>query len=342
LSAQPERAGRPVRLLDLYPPRADFRQDALNGLRREEKAISPKYFYDAEGSRLFDAITELPEYYLTRTELAIMDQSMGELSRRVGPGVSVIEFGAGSGLKTRRLLAGLRDPFAYVPVDISRDYLLDCAEAIAADFPSIEVLPVCADFTRPFELPVPEPLPLRNLVYFPGSTIGNFTAPQAQHLLRVMYEEAGEGGALLIGVDLRKDPEILERAYNDGAGVTAAFNLNLLSRMNRELGADFDLSLFAHEACWNGNEGRMEMRLRSLAGQSVRLCGETIRFAEGEAILTEYSHKYGPGEFAGLAAGAGFSVEKVWTDSDRMFSVQLLTRNGLPGQKFLSDEVLLT
>lgn len=317
----------PVRLLDLHPPRADFRMDALDGLRSGSKSISPMYFYDAPGSALFDAITELPEYYPTRTELAIMDRHLGEMARLAGPGVSVIEFGAGSGLKTRQLLAGLEDPVAYVPVEISREHLLDAAERIALEFPALEVLPVCADFTRPFQLPEPDRMPLRNLVYFPGSTIGNFTPSQARGLLKVMHTEAAAGGALLIGVDLRKDRATLERAYNDAAGVTAEFNLNLLRRMNRELGADFDLSRFEHRADWNENAGRIEMRLVSRVAQRVTVAGETIRFDAGECILTEYSHKYELEQFAAMAAAAGFEVARVWTDPDRLFSVQFLARD---------------
>ena len=316
-----------VRLLDLHPPRSDFRADVLKGLRRAEKSISPMYFYDAAGSALFDAITGLPEYYPTRTELAIMDARLGEMAELAGPGVSVIEFGAGSGLKTRQLLAGLEDPIAYVPVDISRELLLESAESIAEEFPGLEVLPVCADFTRPFQLPEPDRMPLRNLVYFPGSTIGNFPRDEARDLLRVMHTEAAAGGALLIGVDLRKDRRTLERAYNDAAGVTAEFNLNLLERMNRELGADFDPSRFEHQATWNDAAGRIEMRLVSRADQQVTVAGQPIDFEAGEAILTEYSHKYELDEFAGLAADAGFAVAQVWTDPDRLFSVQFLVRD---------------
>ena len=316
-----------VRLLDLHPPRSDFRADVLEGLRGPEKSISPMYFYDAAGSALFDAITELPEYYPTRTELAIMDAHLNEMADLAGPGVSVIEFGAGSGLKTRQLLAGLHDPIAYVPVDISREFLLESAESIAAEFPGLQVLPVCADFTRPFQLPEPDPLPLRNLVYFPGSTIGNFTRDEARNLLQVMHTEAAEDGALLIGVDLRKDRRTLERAYNDVTGVTADFNLNLLERMNRELGAEFDAECFEHQATWNPAAGRIEMRLVSRADQQVNVAGRAIDFAAGEAILTEYSHKYELDEVAGLAAGAGFSVAQIWTDPDRLFSVQFLVRD---------------
>jgi dimethylhistidine N-methyltransferase len=319
---------RPVRLLDLHPSAGDFARDVVEGLSLPAKALSPKYFYDARGSALFDRITELPEYYLTRTELAIMAESMGEIADAVGPDASVIEFGAGSGLKTRRLLAGLHAPVSYVPVEISRGHLLESAQGIADEFPRIEVLPVCADFTRPFDLPQPARMPIRNLVYFPGSTIGNFARPEALDLLRVMHTEAAPGGALLIGVDLRKERGILERAYDDAAGVTAAFNLNLLARINRELGADFDLGRFRHQATWNPDDGRVEMRLISLAEQTVTVAGREIRFERDEPILTEYSHKYELDEFADLAASAGFGVEEIWVDDDRLFSIQLLAREG--------------
>ena len=315
-----------VRLLDLHPSAGDFARDVAEGLSAPTKALSPKYFYDARGSHLFDLITELPEYYLTRTELAIMAASMSDIAERVGPDASVIEFGAGSGLKTRRLLAGLRAPVSYVPVEISRGHLMSAAEAIAEDFPDIEVLPVCADFTQAFELPQPEHMPVRNLVYFPGSTIGNFTKPEALALLEVMHTEAADGGALLIGVDLRKDRETLERAYDDAAGVTAAFNLNLLARINRELDADFDLVQFRHEARWNPADGRIEIRLISRREQTVRVGEGRFHFERDEAILTEYSHKYELDEFADLAAGAGFATEQIWVDDERLFSIQLLTR----------------
>jgi dimethylhistidine N-methyltransferase len=325
--AQTAPRSRQVKLLDLHPPIADFADDVLEGLSQPSKALAPKYFYDARGSRLFDRITELPEYYLTRTELAIMEASMADMAARVGPDASVIEFGAGSGLKTRRLLAGLDAPVCYVPVEISRDHLLGAAQVIADEFPAIEVLPVCADFTQPFELPEPVRTPARNLVYFPGSTIGNFPCPEAVELLRVMHTEAGAGGGLLIGVDLRKDRATLEAAYDDDAGVTADFNLNLLVRINRELGADFAVDQFRHEATWNPEAGRIEIRLVSRTEQSVRIKGRRIRFAAGEAILTEYSHKYELGEFRDLAGTAGFQVDKVWLDDDRLFSIQLLVRD---------------
>lgn len=317
----------PVRLLDLHPPRGDFREEVAEGLSARPKMISPKYFYDERGSHLFDEITQLPEYYPTRTELSIMDVRMPEIAALVGPDACIIEFGSGSGLKTRRLIEGLESPAAYVPVEISREHLLDAAQTLAEEFPTLEVRPVCADFTRAFELPTPTRTPSRNLVYFPGSTIGNFTDPEAEALLEVMHTEAAPGGALLIGVDLRKDPEVLEKAYNDDAGVTAEFNLNLLRRMNRELGTDFELDRFEHRAIWDDREGRIEMRLKSLADQSVTLNGEQISFEAGENIVTEYSRKYRLEEFAGLAEDAGFHPVQVWADEDRLFSVHYLERD---------------
>ncbi|MDT8319954.1 MAG: L-histidine N(alpha)-methyltransferase [Xanthomonadales bacterium] len=301
--------------------------EILRGLSMVQKSLSPKFFYDERGSALFDAICELPEYYPTRTELQIMRSRIGEIAARVGPRASVIEFGSGSSRKTRILLEHLDDLAAYVPVDISRDHLLAAAQSIAADFPAIEILPVAADFTRPFPLPNPRIEPQRNLVYFPGSTIGNFSLQAAHELLRVMHQEAGENGALLIGVDLKKDPRILERAYNDGAGVTADFNLNLLSRLNREFGADFDLDRFRHRAIWNAAAGRIEMHLVSLCEQRVHVGGRAFEFAADEFIVTEYSHKYTLEQFNVMATGAGFRVIDAWTDPRKWFSVQFCLRN---------------
>lgn len=313
-----------VRLLDLHPPHGDFRAEVLQGLRSDHKWLSAKYFYDERGSHLFDAITHLPEYYPTRTELAIMEGRMAEIAAHAGSRGCIIEFGSGSGLKTRRLLSGLDSPVAYVPVEISRDHLLSSAQTLADEFPDLEVLPVCADFTAPFELPVPAEQPNRNLVYFPGSTIGNFPDDEAAELLKVMRVEAGPGGGLIIGVDLRKDRQILERAYNDKDGITAEFNLNLLRRINRELGGDFDLNRFRHRAIWNGSDGRVEMYLDSQADQTVEIGGERISFGKGESILTEYSHKYEPQEFANLADSVGLRVVQVWIDPDALFSIQYL------------------
>jgi len=305
----------------------DELDELIEGLRKPEKTISPKYFYDERGSQLFEEITRLPEYYPTETELGIMQDNIGEIASLVGKQASLIEFGSGSSLKTRVLLEHLDELAAYVPVDISEDHLLESAKQIREEFPDLDVLPVVADFTQPFQLPDPKVMPVRNIVYFPGSTIGNFTHDEAEELLRVMYGEAGAGGALLIGVDLQKDPAIIERAYNDSAGVTAEFNRNMLRHLNREFRADFDVDAFAHSAEYNEEEGRIEIRLVSERDQRFRLGGESFSIAKDEAILTEYSHKYTLEGFAAMAATAGFRVERVWMDAERLFSVQYLVRD---------------
>jgi dimethylhistidine N-methyltransferase len=307
---------------------ADDELDALiDGLSQPEKMISPKYFYDERGSQLFEKITRLPEYYPTETELGIMRDNIGEIVSLVGKQASLIEFGSGSSLKTRVLLEHLDELAAYVPVDISEDHLLESAQQIRKEFPGLDVLPVVADFTHPFRLPSPIVMPVRNIVYFPGSTIGNFTHDAAHELLLVMHEEAGAGGALLIGVDLQKDPVIIERAYNDSVGVTAEFNRNMLRHLNREFGADFDVDAFAHSAEYNEDEGRIEIRLVSERHQEFTLGDASFSIGKDEAILTEYSHKYTLDGFAAMAQTAGFTVERVWMDAERLFSVQYLVRD---------------
>ena len=301
--------------------------ELLAGLRREEKTISPKYFYDERGSQLFDRITQLPEYYPTRTELGIMRDRIDEIAAVVGERASLIEFGSGSSTKIRILLDHLQSLAAYVPVDISDEHLLAAAERLRQDYcPDIEILPIVADFTQVFELPIPTVPPVRNVVYFPGSTIGNFAPAAALDLLRIMHHESRAGGALLIGVDLQKDRATLERAYNDAQGVTAQFNRNILRHINREYGANFNLDAFRHRAEYNAEQGRIEMRLDALSDMRIRLGGEEIAIAEGEAILTEYSYKYTLDSFAALAQEAGFEVSRVWTDADNLFSVQYCER----------------
>ncbi len=300
--------------------------EILEGLSRTRKSISSKFFYDARGSQLFDAICELPEYYLTKTELAIMRAHISDISALVGPQASVIEFGSGSSLKTHLLLECLDQLAAYVPVDISREHLMIAAESIAAEYPGTEVWPVLADFMHPFKLPNPSITPLRNIVYFPGSTIGNFLPEEAHGLLQVMHEEAGEDGALLIGVDLQKDKDLIERAYNDSAGVTAEFNLNMLTRINRDFGADFNVDRFRHNAVYIEEQGRIEMSLISDCEQLVRIDGQSFHFGKGEAMLTEHSHKYTLEQFRGMANRAGFIVDTVWTDPEQLFSVQYCLR----------------
>ena len=300
--------------------------EIIDGLQKPEKMISPKYFYDERGSQLFDDITHLPEYYPTETELGIMRSNVEEIAQLIGKQASLIEFGSGSSRKTPVLLEHLHDLAVYVPVDISEDHLLESAEKLRRSFPGLEILPVVADFTRPFQLPEPAIMPLRNIVYFPGSTIGNFTHDDALALLRVMHQEAGANGAMLIGVDLQKDPAIIERAYNDSAGVTAEFNLNILRHLNRDYSSNFDLDTFSHDARYNAEKGRIEIRLVNSEDQVVSIGDTDIEILQGEAILTEYSHKYTLEGFAGMAAEAGFVVEKVWTDAEELFSVQYCVR----------------
>jgi dimethylhistidine N-methyltransferase len=305
----------------------DELDELIDGLRQPEMMISPKYFYDERGSQLFDEITRLPEYYPTETELGIMQDNIDEIASLVGRQASLIEFGSGSSMKTRILLEHLDQLAAYVPVDISEDHLLQSARQIREEFPDLDVLPVVADFTQPFQLPTPRVMPVRNVVYFPGSTIGNFTNDAAQELLAVMHGEAGADGALLVGVDLQKDPAIIEAAYNDSAGVTAEFNLNMLRHLNREFGADFDVDAFTHSAEYNEDEGRIEIRLVSEQDQEFTVGNESFSIGKDEAILTEYSHKYTLDGFAAMAEAAGFRVARVWMDADRLFSVQYLVRD---------------
>jgi dimethylhistidine N-methyltransferase len=314
-----------MRVHDLEPELERLRDDVLAGLRRRPRTLPCKYFYDERGSRLFEKICELDEYYLTRTELVILERSVAEMARCLGPGCMLIEPGSGSGTKTRLLLEALESPVAYVPVDISRDVLLRSSESIDGAHPELEVLPVCADFTQPFALPTPRRRPARRVVYFPGSTIGNFDPPEVVRFLARLRELCAPGGAVLVGADLRKDRKVLEAAYDDAAGVTAEFNLNLLLRVNRELGADFDLGRFRHRAVWDEGRGRVEMHLVSTAAQTVRVDGESFSFAPGEEIHSESSYKYDLEGFAGLAAAAGLAVARVWLDERRWFSVQYLT-----------------
>ncbi|MBT8092930.1 MAG: L-histidine N(alpha)-methyltransferase [Gammaproteobacteria bacterium] len=300
--------------------------EIIEGLRRPQKTISPKFFYDERGSQLFEDITALPEYYLTDAELEILREYVDEIAALIGEQASLIELGSGSSLKTRILLEHLNKLAAYVPVDISEDHLYKSARNIRREFPDTPVHPVVADFMRPFDLPTPAVMPVRNVVYFPGSTIGNFEHDAAVELLRVMHGEAGENGALLIGVDLQKDPQIIDRAYNDSAGVTAEFNLNMLRHLNSSYGANFDLDAFEHRAEYDERRGRVVLELVSQEDQRVSVGDTNIDIADGEAILTEYSHKYTLEGFAKMASAAGFDVAHVWMDKDNLFSVQFCTR----------------
>ncbi len=313
---------KPRTLAPLAPPAREFLRDVLAGLARPERRLPCKYFYDERGSRLFEQICDLPEYYPTRCELAILHHHGPRIAERLGAGCILVEYGSGSGRKTRLLLDHLSRPAAYVPVDISRDFLLATARRLADDYPHVPIVPLCADFTRPFRLPASLPSSARRVVYFSGSTIGNFGPTEAQALLRQITDLVGPGGGLLIGVDLKKDRAILEPAYDDAQGITAAFNLNLLARINRELGADFVLDRFRHHAFYDEAHGRVEMHLVSLEAQTVHLAAHAFHLAAGETICTEYSHKYDQRDFARLAESAGLTVREVWTDADGLFSVQ--------------------
>ncbi len=308
-------------------PVLDARQfygEVLQGLQQAQKTLPSKLFYDERGSQLFEAICQLEEYYLTRTETAIMQAHISEIASLLGRGCVLIEYGSGNSQKTRLLLEALSDPVAYIPVDISETSLRRSAATLAAAYPGLAILPVWADYTHPFTLPpIPRPR-ARRVAYFPGSTIGNFYPDQAVAFLQRIAQITGPNGALLIGVDLKKDAGALHRAYNDRAGVTAAFNLNILVRLNHEFGADFQPDQFIHYAFYNELEGRIEMHLISRKTQTVHMGEHTIPFKAGETILTEVSYKYTLEEFQHLAAQAGFSLGRVWTDAGHQFSIQYL------------------
>lgn len=325
-------AAHPIHLEDRRPRRDDILADALRGLAASPRRLPSKYFYDARGSALFERICEQPEYYPTRVELAIMRHNIGAIAAALGPDVRLVEYGSGNGWKTRLLLRHLESPVAYVPVEISRSAVSESVASLGREFPYIEMLPVCMDFTRPIALPRAARAPRQTVVYFPGSTLGNFAPDDALRLLRQMRSEAGQGGGVLdggvlIGVDLVKDMATLEAAYNDAAGVTATFTLNLLARLNREIGADFDLGGFRHSARYHPLAGRIETYIVSTRAQQVHVGGRAFHFGAGEAMLVEYSCKYTLESFARLAARAGLRVDQVWTDPARQFSVQWLVSN---------------
>lgn len=311
-------------LTDLRPTPDDITGDALAGLSAAPKWLPSKYFYDARGSQLFEAITRQPEYYPTRVEIALLDAKMGEIAAAVGPHAHVVEYGSGSGRKTLQLLEGLVDPVAYTPIEISRTTVLAATERLAEALPGIEMLPVCADFTQPVDLPEPARQPGHTLVFFPGSTLGNFTNDEAVALMRSMRETMGLYGQALIGIDLEKDIRVLEAAYNDAAGVTAEFTLNLLARLNREIGSDFDLDGFRHRAVYSRERGRIETFLVSQRAQTVTVDGRAFEFQAGEAMQVEYSHKYTDARFEALAARAGLRVVSRWNDADDWFGLRLL------------------
>lgn len=302
---------------------SDFEADVVAGLSKPRKSIPPKHFYDAEGSRLFEAITELAEYYPTRTEIALLGAAAPEISRRIPPEAALVEFGSGASLKTRIVLDAAPQIAVYAPIDISASALEGAAKAIRADYPGLTVAPLRDDFTNALQLP-PETQGRPVVGFFPGSTIGNFTPVEAKAFLVGARRLLGEGSALLVGLDLVKDPATLVAAYDDALGVTAAFNKNLLSRINRELGGDFDLDSFAHRAVWNAAESRIEMHLMSLRDQTAHLAGRAFHFAAGETLHTENSYKFTEAGIADLAASAGWRLEQDWISADPAFAMVLL------------------
>ena len=297
---------------------AGFRRDVLEGLARPQKALPPKYFYDAAGSRLFEAICRLREYYPTRTELSITKKYLSDIARFAGRGSALLEYGTGEGIKTRLLLRALK-PAVYMPVDISADALDGAVERLGRAFPALGIRPIVADFSRPLE--IASWGRARRVVYFPGSTIGNLSPEEAHAFLKMSRAQVGPRGAMLVGVDLKKDANVLHAAYNDAKGVTAAFNLNLLARINRELGGDFDLRRFRHYAFYNPLAGRIEMHLVSIVDQAVNIGDYRFFFQRGESIHTENSYQYSVEEFERLASNAGFRTGKLWTDARGWFGV---------------------
>jgi L-histidine Nalpha-methyltransferase len=316
--------GTRVAFHDLAPGEESFREAVIFGLARAWKAIPCKFFYDARGSALFEEICALPEYYPTRTEIAILEENATAIAAPMGRDCHLIEFGSGASRKVRILLRALDRPAAYVPIDISREHLQQAANSLAAEFPDLPVVAVCADYSRPLTLPLPTAGSGKRVGFFPGSTIGNFEPAAAASFLRNCARIVGPGSEMLVGVDLRKDPEILEAAYNDSSGVTAAFNLNLFERINRELDGNLDIARYEHFAFYNDIRGRVEIYIRSLADQEVEIGGCCLHFARGELIHTEYSYKYSIPEFQALAARAGFAPVAVWTDRNDLFSVHRL------------------
>ena len=312
-------------VLDLEPAKSDFLSEVIAGLLRMPRTLPCKYFYDERGAALFQKICELPEYYITRTETAILRLYAHEMAQCIGARCELIGLGTGAGTKTRILLEELEAPAVYVPIDISKKQLRQSTALFHQLFPQLEILPVCTDYLQPFDLPSPLHRAARKIVYFPGSTIGNFEPRESTEFLRRIVDLCDKNGGLLIGVDLQKDPDVLERAYNDSQGVTAQFNLNLLRRANHELQADFDLERWRHRAIYNSAAGRIEMYLISEIDQTVHIANHEFRFRSGEKITTEFSYKYTPQGFTVLASAAGFEFARMWTDEARLFGVFYFT-----------------
>lgn len=311
---------------DHRPSVSNILQLVQQGLRLEPKRLPSWLFYDERGSQLFEEICTQPEYYLTRSEIALMRAHAGSIAEAMGPDVRLVEYGSGSAIKTRILLEHLKSPVAYVPVEISPEALHESVLRLGVLFPHLAMQPLCADFTRALRLPIPPRAPRRTVLYFPGSTIGNFEATEAAALLRRMRDTMGDNGGVLIGVDLKKDSAMIEAAYNDAAGITAQFTLNMLAHINREIGSNFKLDQFHHRAHYNPMVGRIETHIVSDCEQHVRVGRQQVRFRADEAMQVEYSCKYSPADFAALAARAGLAVAQSWNDPQNLFSLQYLVR----------------
>lgn len=312
-----------INIRDFHSDNNNFRTDAIFGLQKKQKEIPAKYLYDEYGSKLFQSICLLDEYYIPRIEKSIMQSNIGEIVDLLGDNVVLIEYGCGDCTKTRILLSHLHYPLTYVPVDISRRQLKAISKELLLDYPGIEIIPICADYSNSVSIPIPKKEG-KTVIYFPGSSVGNFDPNSAKKFLKRIHKLCGEDGALLIGIDLKKDPSVLYRAYNDHKNLTATFNLNILERMNRDLGSDFKIEDFAHCAFYNKSKGRVEMHLVSLKEQVVHLDKMNISFTKGESIWTESSYKYHIQEFEHIANTAGFTLKRVWTDEKQWFSVMYL------------------
>lgn len=310
-----------VEVLDYHPTIEDVRRNVLDGLKSTPKRLDSKLLYDAKGSALFEEITTLPEYYPTRAELDILRRYANEISTYIGEHVVLIELGSGSSKKVKILLDAISDPAAYMPVDISREFLEASTESLSKIYPNLRIVAICADYTQPFTLPA---VSSKKVLFFPGSTFGNFEPREAEKFLARMSRILTSGDGLLIGLDLQKSSAVLNAAYNDATGVTAAFNLNLLERINRELNANFQLHQFVHSAFYNEEKKRIEMHLKSVVDQVVTVANEHIPFEKGETIHTENSYKFSVPAFQQLVKNAGFKPVKVWMDTESLFSVQYL------------------
>ena len=312
-----------LQVFDAHPAVADVKSEVLAGLAQPQKTLPAKFFYDQRGSRLFEAITQLPEYYLTRTEIGLLRQHGGEIAELVGQGSVLMEYGSGASIKIRLLLEALQ-PDCYVPMDISKDFLIASASKLLDDYPWLSIYAGCVDYSQPLELPKALAEAPHKLGFFPGSSMGNFTPAESQAFLRRARTTLGSGGRFLLGIDLAKDEAVLHAAYNDSQGVTASFNKNILRHLNRTLRASFSEELFEHQARVNHSQSRVEMHLVSKIDQMVHVAGTTIVLRKGESLHTENSYKYRIESLQWMARQAGFELEKSWVDDNGYFALVML------------------